>query len=46
MVFFGEQTDNEMLFVFFGATSEQKGRIRFRPINKDGTTFQLRRPRD
>ncbi|MBI1913847.1 MAG: redoxin domain-containing protein [Planctomycetes bacterium] len=43
MVFLGEQTDNEMLFVFLGATSEQKGRIRFRPINKDGTPLQLRR---
>ncbi len=29
IVTFGEQTDNEMLFVFFGATKEGKGRIRF-----------------
>jgi peroxiredoxin/mono/diheme cytochrome c family protein len=43
MVFFGEQTDNEMCFVFLGATSEQKGRIRYQPLNKDGTP--LRRPR-
>jgi len=43
LVIFGEQTDNEMLFVFLGATSEQKGRIRFRPINKDGAPLQLRR---
>jgi peroxiredoxin len=29
-VFFGEQTDNEMLFVFLGATSDTPGRIKFR----------------
>ncbi len=27
---FGEQTDNEMCFVFLGATSDRPGRIRFR----------------
>jgi peroxiredoxin len=29
-VIFGEQTDNEMLFIFLGATSETPGRIRVR----------------
>jgi peroxiredoxin len=29
-VWFGEQTDDEMCFVFLGATSETPGRIRFR----------------
>jgi peroxiredoxin len=29
-VFFGEQTDNEMCFVFLGATSDQPGRIKFK----------------
>ncbi len=28
---FGEQTDNEMCFVFLGATSDRPGRIRFEP---------------
>ena len=27
-VFFGEQTDNEMCFVFLGATSDTPGRIK------------------
>jgi hypothetical protein len=30
LVPFGEQTDNEMCFVFLGATSDRPGRIRFR----------------
>jgi peroxiredoxin/mono/diheme cytochrome c family protein len=30
LVTFGEQTDNEMCFVFLGATSDRPGRIRFR----------------
>ena len=42
MVFFGEQTQNEMCFVFLGATSEQQGRLRFRPLNKDGTPLRRR----
>jgi peroxiredoxin/mono/diheme cytochrome c family protein len=36
MVFLGEQTDNEMCFVFLGATSEKPGRIQFAPLDKDG----------
>jgi peroxiredoxin len=37
-VFFGEQTDNEMCFVFFGVTAEKPGRVRFKLANtpKDG----------
>jgi hypothetical protein len=35
-----------MCFVFLGATSAEKGRIRFRPLNKDGTPTQFRRARD
>ena len=31
-VYFGEQTTNEMCFVFLGATSEQPGRIIARPL--------------
>jgi peroxiredoxin len=36
-VLVGEQTTNEMCFVFFGATSDQPGRIRgrFSPLKKD-----------
>lgn len=30
-VFFGEQTTNEMCFIFLGATSDTPGRIRFTP---------------
>jgi hypothetical protein len=30
LVTFGEQTTNEMCFIFFGATSDQPGRIRFK----------------
>jgi peroxiredoxin len=33
---FGEQTTNEMCFVFFGATSDQPGRIRFTPNLRRG----------
>ncbi len=39
LVTFGEQTTNEMLFIFLGATKEGKGRIKFQPEG-------LRRPRD
>jgi peroxiredoxin len=46
IVFIGEQTTNEMCFVFLGATSEQKGRIRFRPLNRDGTPMPFRRLRN
>jgi hypothetical protein len=39
LVTFGEQTTNEMLFVFLGATKEGKGKIKFTPD-------ALRRPRE
>jgi peroxiredoxin len=39
-VFFGEQTTNEMCFVFLGATSDTQGRIRTRP---EGGGFRTRR---
>lgn len=43
MVWIGEQTTNEMCFVFLGATSEGSGRrIPFRIINKDGTPLRVR----
>lgn len=38
LVFFGEQTTNEMCYVFFGATSDQPGRIKQRrePLKREG----------
>ncbi len=36
LVLFGEQTDNEMCFVFLGATSDKPGRLPFRLINRAG----------
>jgi len=33
---FGEQTDNEMCFVFLGATKDTPGRIKFLPIDYSG----------
>lgn len=32
---FGDQTDNEMCFVFLGVTTENPGRFRFQDANKD-----------
>jgi len=37
---FGEQTTNEMLFIFLGATSDTPGRIRFEPRQKAAAAKQ------
>jgi hypothetical protein len=34
LVWFGEQTDNEMCFVFLGATADRPGRIDFKQITE------------